>query len=152
MLRARAHGAAHRRTDPNRNGDAAAYVGVDVHRCARISAAAHGGQVLLSQTTRDLVHSHLPADVSLRDLGQCRLKDLAEEEHLYNLLSAICCRFSPLRISGQSTLQPADTGSPIVGVRVKCGRLATVAAPDCIYLTLTGTGGTGKHDSRCSGD
>src|SRR3954469_22025229 len=48
------------------------YVGLDVHRAARIAAAAHGGQVVLSRTTRDLVGSEL------RDLGEHRLKDLAE--------------------------------------------------------------------------
>ncbi|MGZ9222408.1 MAG: adenylate/guanylate cyclase domain-containing protein, partial [Anaerolineales bacterium] len=49
------------------------YVGIDVHRAARIAAAAHGGQVLLSQTTCDLVGSELPEGVTLRDLGEHRL-------------------------------------------------------------------------------
>ncbi len=52
------------------------YVGLDVHRAARIMSAGHGGQVLLSQTTRDLVEHDLPEGVSLRDLGEHRLKDL----------------------------------------------------------------------------
>ena len=51
------------------------YVGMDVHRAARICAAGHGGQILLSQTMRDLVEGDLPKDVSLRDLGRHRLKD-----------------------------------------------------------------------------
>src|SRR5512135_3259826 len=50
------------------------YVGMDVHRAARIAAAGHGGQVLLSQTTRDLVFQDLPRGTFLRDLGQHKLK------------------------------------------------------------------------------
>src|SRR5215470_4534470 len=52
------------------------YVGLDVHHAARIMSAGHGGQVLLSQTTRDLVEQTLPDGVSVRDLGAHRLKDL----------------------------------------------------------------------------
>jgi len=54
------------------------YVGLDVHYAARIMSAGHGGQVLLSQTTRDLVEQDLLAGVSLRDLGEHRLKDLEQ--------------------------------------------------------------------------
>src|SRR5437867_13184755 len=66
------------------------YVGIDVHRAARIAAAGHGGQVLVSQTTRDL----LDADAELRDLGEHRLKDLSEPQRLYQLGPA---DFPPLR-------------------------------------------------------
>src|SRR5262249_34978554 len=52
------------------------YVGLDVHCVARMMSAGHGGQVLLSQTTRDLVEHHLPDGVSVRDLGEHRLTDL----------------------------------------------------------------------------
>ena len=55
------------------------YVGIDVHRAARIASAGHGGQVLLSQATRDLLDSTL----ELRDLGQHRLKDLSAPERLW---------------------------------------------------------------------
>ena len=55
------------------------YVGLDVHRAARITAAGHGGQILLSQPTRDLV------DVDVRDLGEHRLKDLPRPERIYQL-------------------------------------------------------------------
>ncbi|TMB78696.1 MAG: adenylate/guanylate cyclase domain-containing protein, partial [Chloroflexi bacterium] len=60
--------------EPQRSAEG--YVGLDVHRAARIMSAGHGGQVLLSQTTRDLVEHDLPDGVSLRDLGAHRLKDL----------------------------------------------------------------------------
>ena len=58
--------------EPQRSAEG--YVGLDVHRAARIMSAGHGGQVLLSQTTRDLVEHDLPDGVSLRDLGVHRLK------------------------------------------------------------------------------
>src|SRR5579859_6755785 len=60
--------------EPRRTADG--YVGLDVHLAARIMSVGHGGQVLLSQTTRDLVQHSLPEGVSMRDLGQHRLKDL----------------------------------------------------------------------------
>jgi class 3 adenylate cyclase len=62
------------------------YVGLDVHRAARIAAAGHGGQVLVSAATRDLVAHALPQGVTVRDLGRYRLKDLALPEHLYDLV------------------------------------------------------------------
>jgi class 3 adenylate cyclase len=62
------------------------YIGLDVHRAARISTAGHGGQVLLSRTTRDLIEHDLPEAVTLRDLGRHRLKDLDHAEHLYQVL------------------------------------------------------------------
>src|ERR1700694_719326 len=64
------------------------YVGLDVHHAARIMSAGHGGQVLLSQTTRDLVAHTLPDGVGLRDLGEHRLKDLQRASHLYQLIIA----------------------------------------------------------------
>ena len=62
------------------------YVGVDVHRAARICAAAHGGQILLSDTVSALVSKDLPGEASLRDLGEHRLKDLAHPHRLFQVL------------------------------------------------------------------
>jgi YVTN family beta-propeller protein len=62
------------------------YVGLGVHRAARICAAGHGGQVLISQTARELLRDDPLPDVSLRDLGEHQLKDLDEPERLYQLL------------------------------------------------------------------
>ncbi len=62
------------------------YVGLDVHRAARIAAAGHGGQVLLSQATRDQVAKELLAGAGLRDLGKHRLKDLPRREEIYQLV------------------------------------------------------------------
>ncbi len=60
-------------------------VGMDVHRAARIAAAGYGGQVLLSQTTRDLVYMDLPKGTSLRDLGSYKLKDIRFPQQIYQL-------------------------------------------------------------------
>jgi class 3 adenylate cyclase len=56
------------------------YVGMDVHRAARIAAAAHGGQVVVSSVTAELVAGCMPDGVKLRDLGCHRLKDIARDE------------------------------------------------------------------------
>src|SRR5436190_4342616 len=60
------------------------YLGIDVVRAARISAAGHGGQILLSETTRALLGNQLPAGAQVHDLGQQSLKDI-QHEHIYEL-------------------------------------------------------------------
>ncbi len=62
------------------------YVGIGVHRAARIGAAGHGGQVLLSWTTKGLAEEDLPPNVTIRDLGERRLKDIEQPQHLYQLV------------------------------------------------------------------
>jgi peptide/nickel transport system substrate-binding protein len=74
------------------------YVGLGVHRAARIMAAGHGGQILLSNTTRELIEDDLPPDVSLQDLGEHRLKDLDRPERLFQLdAQGLPSDFAPLR-------------------------------------------------------
>jgi class 3 adenylate cyclase len=73
------------------------YVGLDVHRAARICSAGHGRQVLISAATRELVAGELPADVALRDLGEHRLKDLDRPSTSSSASSAICRRTSRRR-------------------------------------------------------
>ena len=63
------------------------YVGIDVHRAARICAAGHGGQILVSDSARALLGSALPEGVSLRDLGEHHLKDLASAVRLYQVFA-----------------------------------------------------------------
>ena len=62
------------------------YVGLTLHQVARITAAAHGEEVLVSAATRELAGSRLPVGVALRDLGEHRLRDLARPERLYRLV------------------------------------------------------------------
>lgn len=120
------------------------YVGLDVHRAARIAAAGHGGQVLLSQTVRDLVADALPANVTLRDLGPHRMKDIDRPEHVWQLtIDGLRSEFPPIRSrSARFDSLPADLTS-FVGR----GALVTRAAgllEGTRLLTLTGPGGTGK--------
>jgi predicted ATPase len=110
------------------------YIGIDVHRAARISAAAHGGQVLLSQSTRDLV------DAEVVDLGSHRLKDLAEPERLYQLGTD---RFPPLRTRFQSTL-PIPPAALVGRKREIAEVRGLVADQSARLITLTGAGGSGK--------
>jgi class 3 adenylate cyclase len=63
------------------------YLGLDVVRAARLCAAAHGGQVLLSETTRALLRGDEPEHVELRDLGEHRFKDLPHPERVYQLVA-----------------------------------------------------------------
>jgi class 3 adenylate cyclase len=80
--------------------DDAGYVGLGVHRGARVCAAGHGGQVLLSAITRELIEDDLPAGTSLRDLGKVRLKDLPRSEHIFQLaIEGLPEEFPPLRTS-----------------------------------------------------
>src|SRR5438445_8002750 len=62
------------------------YVGMDVHRAARIASAAHGGQLIVSEATRALIEHSLPAGAQLRDPGKHRVKDILQPEHLYDLV------------------------------------------------------------------
>jgi YVTN family beta-propeller protein len=79
------------------------YVGLGVHRAARICAAGHGGQVLVSQTTRELLRDDPLPDISLRDLGDHALKDLDEPERLYQLVAPGLEReFPPLKATASA--------------------------------------------------
>ncbi len=110
------------------------YIGIDVHRAARIAAAAHGGQILLSQSTRDLV------DVDVRDLGLHRLKGLSEPQRLYQLGFD---DFPPLPTR-------ADTNLPIpptlfVGRDDELRDVSMLLnRPETRLVTITGPGGSGK--------
>jgi predicted ATPase/class 3 adenylate cyclase len=129
--------------EPARHEDG--YIGLDVHRAARIAAAAHGGQVVASEATRLLAAPRLPAGVSFHDLGFHRLKDIEAPEHIYQLAAAgLPERFPPLRSLGAATSFPAPM-TPLVGRDDDLEALrATVARPEVRLVTLTGPGGVGK--------
>jgi predicted ATPase/class 3 adenylate cyclase len=110
------------------------YVGLDVHRGARIAAVGHGGQTLVSQSTRALV-----ADVALRSLGEHRLKDLTRAEPIYQLGEG---EFPPLR-SLNTTNLPV-TSSELVGRRRELAELTALLRDSVRAVTLTGPGGSGK--------
>jgi len=129
--------------EPARHEDG--YVGLDVHRAARIAAAAHGGQVVLSDATRLLAQSRLPAGVSVRDLGWHRLKDIEAPERIYQLTGpGLAERFPPLKSLGAQTSLPVPP-TPLVGRDGDLAQLrAAIARPGVRLVTLTGTGGVGK--------
>jgi len=120
------------------------YVGVDLHRAARIAAAAHGGQVLLSGATRDLVARSLPQGVLLRDLGEHRLKDLDRPEHLYQLvIPGLGIDFPPPRTLTVRTANLPPELTSFVGRRRELEELGALLS-EARLVTLTGPGGTGK--------
>jgi len=118
------------------------YVGTPINRAARISSAAHGGQVVLSATTRALVGDSVPNGTSLRDLGAHRLRDLPAAERLFQLvIDGLPSEFPPLRGQVGDTL-PVQLTSFV-------GRDSELSAAERLLstsrlLTLTGPGGTGK--------
>jgi predicted ATPase/class 3 adenylate cyclase len=113
------------------------YVGIDVHRAARIMGAAHGGQVLMSPSTVSLLE---PASFELRDLGEHRLKDLRAPERLFQLGGR---QFPPLHSLHRTNL-PVPT-TPFVGREAELAAVrGLLLEGDMRLLALTGPGGTGK--------
>jgi predicted ATPase len=110
------------------------YVGIDVHRAARIAAVGHGGQILVSQSTRELV-----AADGLRDLGEHRLKDLAAPERIYQLGEV---DFPPLKSINNSNLPlPPD---PLIGRKKELADVLRSIREGARLVTITGPGGIGK--------
>jgi predicted ATPase/class 3 adenylate cyclase len=119
-------------------------IGMDVHRAARICAAGHGGQILLSLTAHDLLGGEVPPDVLLRDLGEHRLKDLPRPERLFQASAAdLPGDFPPLRSLDNWPNNLPRQLSRFVGrtdeLAEAAQRLATTP-----LLMLTGPGGVGK--------
>src|SRR6478672_4707851 len=111
------------------------YVGVDVHRAARIAACGHGGQILLSAASAGLVGAD-----GLRDLGEHRLKDLSAPERIYQLGDG---DFPPLRSLHRTNLPVPAT--PFLGRERELEEVAALLhADEPRLVTLTGPGGVGK--------
>jgi predicted ATPase len=122
------------------------YFGVALYRCARLMATAHGGQIVLSESTADLVRSSLARDTTLLDLGRHRLKDIRSPERVYQLVQpGLESEFPPLRSAGgRPNNLPSD-------VKTFVGRQDELAAldellrgPGARVVTLAGPGGSGK--------
>jgi predicted ATPase/class 3 adenylate cyclase len=122
------------------------YVGLDLHYAARIMSAAYGGQVLLSQTTRDLVAQDVPPGVRLHDLGEHRLKDFDHPVHLYQgVFADLPTNFTPPKTLGsrQGSLPVLPTA--LIGREQEVTTLVQRLRREEVRLvTLTGPGGTGK--------
>jgi hypothetical protein len=120
------------------------YLAMDINRVARIASAAHGGQVLLSDTTQALAERSLPPETHMRDLGPQRLKDLSQPERLYQLvIEGPEQDFSPPRsLSARPDNLPAQL-TRFIGRRDEIARIRDLLASNRL-VTLTGPGGTGK--------
>jgi len=135
--------ALHTGVSEERDGD---YFGPVLNRVARLLAAGHGGQILLSLATAELVRDELPTDAELRDLGDHRLKDLTRPERIFQFVAPdLPADFSPLL-----TLENRRTNLPIQPTAL-IGRERELAAihnilrrADVRLLTLIGPGGIGK--------
>ncbi len=122
------------------------YVGIDVHRGARVMAAGHGGQVLVSEATRNALDDELPDGVSLRDLGDHRLKDLTEPEHLFQLvIDGLESEFPALKTLGNRPTNLPVQPMPLIGREGELNDVRELLRRNDVRLvTLTGAGGTGK--------
>lgn len=126
-----------------RGGD---FFGPTVNRTARIMAAGHGGQVLLSESAGALSREALPAGTDLVDLGEHRLKDLGRPERLFQLTHPdLPSAFPPLVTVRQSGIDLPARVAGIIGRREELAEIASRLEDGSIrLLTLTGPGGTGK--------
>jgi predicted ATPase/class 3 adenylate cyclase len=115
-----------------------------INRCARVRAAAHGGQVLLTTATRDLVKGRLGSGFGLKRLGEFRLRDLAEPELIYQLTHAdMPADFPPIRALAERTGNLPLQLSAFIGRGRELER-AAAALGEARLVTLTGPGGIGK--------
>lgn len=121
------------------------YFGPAVNRTARIMAAGHGGQVLLSGSATAESRDRLPPSASLRDLGEHRLKDLGRPEHVFQLVHPdLASTFPPLATLRPQASLPART-TELVGRQTELAAVKSQILDDGVrLLTLTGPGGTGK--------
>jgi class 3 adenylate cyclase len=122
------------------------YVGLDVHRAARIAAAGHGGQILLSEATRVLAAHDLPEGMALRELGTYRLKDLQHPESISQLvLAELPSDFPPLKTLDRQAHNLQVQPTELLGREEQLAALAgLLGRPEVRLVTVTGAGGIGK--------
>src|SRR6202011_2491721 len=137
----RARMAIHTGTTQERDGD---YFGPTVNRVARLLAIGHGGQVLVSGTATDLLQGSMPAQASLRDLGEHQLRDLAFPEQVYQLVApGLADIFPALRSLGALPNNLPRQATAFVGREQELADIKALLAKSQV-VTLVGTGGVGK--------
>jgi predicted ATPase len=120
------------------------YVGIDVHRAARIGDSGHGGQTLVSEATARLVEYSLPEGTRLEDLGTHRLRDLTHEEHIFQVsVEGLPTEFPPLRTLTSSKGNLPIRDLTLVGRQLEKDSVIE-ALDESRLVTLTGPGGVGK--------
>ncbi len=131
------HAGAHQRRDND-------FYGTEVNRAARVMSVAHGGQTLLSKAVADRVLGDLPIDVTLRDLGRVRLRDLTSPEHVYQLVHPqLRADFPPLRSLEATPNNLAQQLNSFVGRERETAEVKAMLAANRL-VTLLGMGGIGK--------
>ena len=137
-----ADGAAHGCREP-RDGD---YLAPGLNRLARLLAAGHGGQVLLSLATQDLARDALPEGAGLRDLGEHPLRDLYRPERVFQLLHpGLPADFPPIRTLATRPNNLPLQSTPFLGREEQVADVVDLLRRDAIrLLTITGPGGVGK--------
>jgi len=123
------------------NGD---YYGSPVNRCARLRNAAHGGQILLSETTYYLVRDEIPTGLSFRDLGEYNLKGLERPEHIFQpIVADLPAEFPPLNTPDRIRNNLPLSLTSFIGREQEIAELERILWHSRL-LTITGSGGAGK--------
>jgi predicted ATPase/class 3 adenylate cyclase len=133
----------HSGTAEARDGD---YFGPEVNRAARLEAAAHGGQILISEATRTLTQEGLPTEVALLDLGSHTLRGLTRPERLFQVVApGLADNFPPVRTVGGGRIPVPTFSTSFIGRTDEVEELRRrVTDPGTRVLTLLGPGGIGK--------
>ena len=126
--------------------DGGDYFGPILNRISRMLAASHGGQIIVSQATEELLRDSLPPDVSLRDLGEHLLRDLANYERIYQLVApGLQSDFPPLKTMEARANNLPVQPTPLVGRASEVAECRALLLRDDVWLvTMTGPGGIGK--------
>ena len=129
--------------DPDERGD---YLAAHLNRLARLLATGHGGQILLTQTVQQLSRGRLPDGATVRDLGEHRLRDLLDAEHVYQLLHPdLPATFPPLRSLDSRPHNLPRQPTPFLGREQQVTEVTNLLRREHVPLvTLIGPGGTGK--------
>jgi predicted ATPase/class 3 adenylate cyclase len=129
--------------EPDERGD---YLSSPLNRLSRLLATGHGGQILLTQAVQQLSRGALPAGAELRDLGEHRLRDLLEPEHVYQLLHPdVPATFADLNSLDTRPHNLPRQPTPFLGREQQVGNVVDLLRREDVHLvTLIGPGGTGK--------